>query len=186
MDRILAHLAQFFISLGGPGLLLLSALDSSFLFFPLGNDLLMVLMTVHQPQRMLYYALMSSAGSALGCFITDALSRKGGQAGLEGRVSQRRLKYVQTRVEKNGSLFLILAALMPPPFPFTLFVIVAAALQFPRFKLLGIVAATRVVRFLLEGWLAIHFGSGMLRVAKEPLVQGIILSIVVKIGRAHV
>jgi membrane protein YqaA with SNARE-associated domain len=179
MHQILAHLAHFFISLGGLGLLLLAILDSSFLFLPLGNDLLLVLMTTQHPEKMVYYAFMSAAGSTIGCLLTDLLSRKGGKEGLKGRVSERRLIYVQSRVEKHAGLFLAFAALMPPPFPFTVFVIVASALDYPRAKLLGIIVGTRAARFLIEGALAVHFGRHILAIAGSPTVQGVILVIVV-------
>lgn len=178
MHQVLTHLAHFFASLGGVGLLLLGALDSSFLFLPLGNDLLLVLLTVQKPEHMPYYAIMAAAGSLIGCFTTESISRKGGEAGLEGRVSPRRLKYVQGQVTKRAGLMLALAALMPPPFPFTMFVIVAAALQYPRARLLTVVGVARLVRFFIEGYLALHYGKRILELSSTPFVQGIVLAIV--------
>ena len=180
MKSLLLNLAAFFASLGGFGLLLLGVLDSSFfLFMPLGNDLLIVALTARHHARMPYYALMATAGSVLGCLFTDWVSRKGGEMGLETRVSRRTLGYVKRKVEKNAGPALALASLMPPPFPFTPFVIVAAALQYPRRKLLGIIAVARAIRFLIEGLLAIWFGKRILEMAQEPLVQGTIITVVV-------
>ncbi len=179
MKSFLLELAAFFASLGGFGLLLLGVLDSSFLFMPLGNDLLLVALTARHHERMPYYALMASAGSVLGCLFTDWVSRKGGEKGLETRVKGRTLTYVKRKVEKKAGPALALASLMPPPFPFTPFVIVLAALQYPRAKLLGIIAAARAVRFVAEGFLAIRFGRHILEMAKEPLVQGTIIAVVV-------
>jgi membrane protein DedA with SNARE-associated domain len=160
------------------GLLLLGILDSSFLFLPLGNDLLLVGLTARNPQHWFYYVLMASIGSVLGCFFTDVVSRKGGEEGLQKRVSKRRLRYVQAQVEKHGGFALALASLMPPPFPFTPFVIVAAALNYPRFRLLGIIGFFRVIRFSIEALLALHFGPRILKQAQTPLVEGIILGVV--------
>jgi len=178
VHELLLRLAHFFISLGPAGLFLLGALDSSFLFFPLGNDLLVVLFTIHHNERMLEYVCFVTAGSALGCFVTDWLSRKGGKEGLKGRVSPRRLAYVQRQVEKRGWLMLIVAAIMPPPFPFTVFIIVAAALQYPRAKLLGIVVVGRFLRFLTIGALSIRFGRHILQMAKTPAVQIFVLAVI--------
>ena len=66
MHGILWEFARFFAHLGGFGLLLLGILDSSFLFMPLGNDLLVVALTAQRHNRMLYYAAMASAGSVIG------------------------------------------------------------------------------------------------------------------------
>ncbi len=77
-----AHaLFQFFWHLGGPGLLLLGILDSSFLFAPLGNDLLVVALTAHYHSvpRMLYYSVMSTVGSTLGCLLVDVILRPAGE-----------------------------------------------------------------------------------------------------------
>jgi membrane protein YqaA with SNARE-associated domain len=168
----------FFASLGGLGLLLLGILDSSFLFMPLGNDLLIVGLTARNPAHWPYYVLMASAGSVVGCWFTDWVSRKGGEEGLEKRVSKRRLAYVQAQVKKRAGFALALAALMPPPFPFTPFVMVAAALKYPRVRLLGIVGACRVLRFGGEALLAQRYGSRILKGAQTPLIQGIVLGVV--------
>lgn len=178
MHSLLLHLASFFSALGGFGLLLLGILDSSFLFLPLGIDLLMVALTAQHHDRMLYYAAMAAAGSVIGTFTTDWVSRKGGEAGLEGRVSPRRLKYIQGKVEKSAGVALAVSAVAPPGFPYTPVVIVAAALQYPRPRLLSIVVIFRLIRFVIEGLLAVKFGPRILKIAELPVVQHTILAIV--------
>jgi hypothetical protein len=68
---------------------------------------------------------------------------------------------------------------MPPPFPFTPFIIVAAALQYPRRKMLAIVAGCRGFRFAVEGSLALIYGRSIIAMAKSPAVQGFIIALVV-------
>jgi membrane protein YqaA with SNARE-associated domain len=114
----------------------------------------------------------------MGCIITDYVSRKGGEAGLKGRVSETRLAYVQKQVEKRGAIMLAVASLMPPPFPFTVFVMVSAALNYPRLKLLGIIATARLARFVIEGWLAIHYGRHLIEISKAPAFEGVVLTLV--------
>ena len=65
----------------------MGALDSSILFLPFGNDLLVVLLTARKPDRFWLYALAATAGSLIGCTITDWLSRKVGEVGLEKMVN---------------------------------------------------------------------------------------------------
>src|SRR5947208_7539858 len=111
MKQLGHFLFAFFWKLGGPGLLLLGILDSSFLFAPLGNDLLGVAMTARAGTvgAMLYYAAMSTAGSVLGCLLVDVIFRKAGEKGLEKHLSKKRLAYVKRKVEKNAVWALILA-----------------------------------------------------------------------------
>lgn len=138
----------------------------------------MVALTANHHERMLYYAVMSALGSVIGCFTTDWVSRKGGEAGLQNRISPRRLKYIQRRVEKSAGVALAFSAVAPPGFPFTPVVIVAAALQYPRVRLLGIIAVFRFVRFAFEGLLAIRFGPRILKIAELPVVQHTIVAVV--------
>jgi membrane protein YqaA with SNARE-associated domain len=176
---VLWDLVQFFAHLGGVGLLLLGILDSSFLFMPLGNDLLVVALTANHHGRMPYYASMASAGSMIGCFLTDLVCRKGGKEGLKKNFSGRSFQYVERKIGNHAGPALALACILPPPFPFTPFIIVMSAMQYPRWKMLGIVAAGRAVRFSVEGVLAIIYGRHILALAKSATLQGTIIALVV-------
>jgi membrane protein YqaA with SNARE-associated domain len=183
MGAIANHLFSFFMRLGGIGLVFLGVLDSSFLFMPLGNDLLIVALTVRSHRMLPVYAALATAGSVLGCLLVDWVSRKRGEEGLERMASPRRLQYVKKKVKDRAGLALAFAALMPPPFPFTLFLAASSALQYPRKKLLSVIAASRLVRFLIVGSLAITFGEEILRLAKTQTVQiAVITLVVVSIG----
>ena len=178
MYSFLWDLARFFAHLGGLGLLLLGILDSSFLFMPLGNDLLVIALTARHHVRMPYYAAMATAGSVIGCFVTDLICRKGGEKGIERHLSSRTVNYIERKIENRAGPALALACIMPPPFPFTPFIIVLAALQYPRAKLLGIVAGGRAVRFYVEGALAILYGRRILQLAKAPALQDVVMALV--------
>lgn len=179
MKTIVHQLFFFFLHLGGPGLLALGLLDSSFLFMPLGNDLLVIAMTSKKHMLMPYYAVMAAAGSVLGCLALDLISRKGGEKSIEKLLPPRRLQYVKKRVKKNAGWALAFASLMPPPFPFTPFVIASAALQYPRKRLLAVIAASRLVRFSIEGVLAIVIGQKIIAFGKSPVVVWGVLVLVV-------
>ncbi|HEX5483093.1 MAG TPA: hypothetical protein VFZ08_10770 [Terriglobia bacterium] len=179
MKTIVHQLFFFFLHLGGPGLLALGLLDSSFLFMPLGNDLLVIAMTSSKHMLMPYYAVMAAAGSVLGCLVLDLISRKQGEKGIEKLLPAKRLQYVKKRVKSNAGWALAFASLMPPPFPFTPFVIASAALQYPRKRLLAVIAAARLVRFSIEGALAILIGEKIIAFGKSPVVVWGVLALVV-------
>jgi membrane protein YqaA with SNARE-associated domain len=180
MKHIARLLFAFFWHLGGPGLALLGILDSSFLFAPLGNDLLVVAMTAHYHSvaRMLYFAAMSTIGSVLGCLLVDVILRRAGEKGLEHYLPRKRIDYVRKRVEKNAVWALVLASIAPPPFPFTPFVMAAAALQYPRMRLLTVTGAARMVRFTALGALALLFGRDILRWAQSEAVQIVLVGLI--------
>jgi membrane protein YqaA with SNARE-associated domain len=179
--RFASHLFVVLIKLGGVGLLILGVLDSSYLVAPWGNDLLLVAITTRHPQvlYMTYLSVMSTAGSVLGCLLLDVTIRPLGEKGLEKFLPARRVKRVKEKVGKNAGRAVAVASLAPPPFPFTAFVMAAAALQYSRAKLLAIVAATRLARFLIVGALAIRFGRRILQWAKLPLVQGFLIALII-------
>ena len=178
--RFTAALFAFVLKFGGPGLLVLGILDSSYLFIPWGNDLLLIAMTAHYRSvpHMLYYAAMSAVGSTLGCLLIDLTVRPLGARGLERHVSERRLKKVLAKIRANAGRALAIASLAPPPFPFTPFVMAAAALQYSRKRLLLVIGTTRMVRFTLFGILALRFGDGILKWAKNPVVQGFLIGLI--------
>lgn len=177
-----AHaLFAFVLKFGGWGLLVLGILDSSFLFAPWGNDLLVVAMTARYPndEKMLYYAAMSTVGSVLGCLLLDVTMRPLGAHGLEKYIPARKLKRVKNKVEHNAGQTLAVASLVPPPFPFTIFVIAAAALQYSRARLLGVIGVTRMLRFTLLGILALRYGTKILRWSRNPVAQGVVIGLIV-------
>jgi membrane protein YqaA with SNARE-associated domain len=174
-------LLVFFWHFGGIGLLVLGILDSSFLFAPLGNDLLVVAATArtHSVPLMLYYSAMSSVGSVLGCLLIDVIFRRAGEHELEKHMPRRRLDVFRRKITDNAAWALVVASIAPPPFPFTLFVMAASALQYPRKRLLIVVGAARMVRFTALGGLALVFGKRILRLAESSVVQAILIGLIV-------
>jgi membrane protein YqaA with SNARE-associated domain len=171
----------FILKFGGLGLLALGILDSSFLFAPWGNDLLLIVLVSREqrPLAMLYYAVMSTIGSVIGCLILDLIFRKAGEQGLNKHLPRKRLDYVKKKVNQNAGWALAVASLAPPPFPFTPFVMVASALEYPRRKLLTLIGVTRMVRFTIDGVLALMFGHRILAWAKNSVVEVLVLALTV-------
>jgi len=163
---------------GGLGLLTLGAFDSSPLVLPFGNDLLVLALSARHHDRMVYYAIMATLGSLIGCLVTDWLSRKGGER-LKKASLGKILGSVQSLVKKNAAWTLFSAALLPPPFPFTAVVAAAAAFNYPRNKLLSYVGVGRLIRFLIEGALAIHYGRWIIRQAKSPILEDTMIVLIV-------
>ena len=150
----------FFRRLGLFGLLLMSILDSSFLFLPFGNDLLLIALISSQSRAWNWFAyvLVSAVGSVVGVLLLDLLMRKTGEKGLKRFVSKRRLDKLRERISQNAGLTVFFATVLPPPFPFTPVIMTASALQVPRRKLLSLVFVGRLIRFTLEALLALYFG----------------------------
>jgi len=175
---IIHTIARGLFHAGGLGLLTLGAFDSSPLVVPFGNDLLVLALSARYHQRVLYYVAMATAGSLIGCLMTDWISRKS-ESGQKKLVSGKHLQYIRKLVEKHAGWTLVVASLMPPPFPFTVFVAAAAAFRYPRIKLLSFVGAGRFMRFAIEGALAIHYGRWIIKQAESPLLEHVMIAVIV-------
>jgi membrane protein YqaA with SNARE-associated domain len=175
---VIHTVARALFHAGGLGLLTLGAFDSSPLVVPMGNDLLVLALCARYHQRVLYYVAMATAGSLIGCFATDWISRKS-EGGLKMFASGKQLDYIRKQVEKRAAWTLVGASLLPPPFPFTAFVAAAAAFRYPRTKLLGFVGIGRLARFTIEAALAIHYGRWIIRQAESPWFEHVMIALVV-------
>jgi membrane protein YqaA with SNARE-associated domain len=173
--RYLGHLAYH---AGIAGLLVVGFLDSSFLILPFGNDVLLIALSARHHNLVVYYALAATVGSVLGCWITVWLSAKGEES-IRKRVSSKRLNFLEKKVEKHAGWALAFASVMPPPFPFTTFVAVAAAFDYPRKRLLAIIGAMRFVRFAVEGYLGVHYGTHILRFLNSRQMEYVVVPLIV-------
>jgi membrane protein YqaA with SNARE-associated domain len=175
---IIRIIARALFRAGGLGILTLGAFDSSPLIVPFGNDLLVLALSARYHDRMLYYAVMATLGSLIGCFATDWVSRKGGTQ-LKKIASRKRLGNMQEYVQHHAAGMLVAASILPPPFPFTAIVAAAAAFKYPRNKLFSFVGAGRFARFVIEGALAIHYGRWIIRQARSPILEDVMIALIV-------
>ncbi len=177
MKGLLVWIQGFALSWGGPGLLLIGFLDSSFLSLPEVNDLLVVFMVTQQKHLLLYYALMATIGSVLGCLALYAVARKGGEAFLRKRFKASHIDRGLRLYQKYGLLVVIVPALLPPPAPFKIFVLLAGVAQVPVWQFLTTVFIARFTRYFGEGLLAVWYGDKAGAFIKEHTAEaGLILA----------
>jgi membrane protein YqaA with SNARE-associated domain len=146
-----------------PGVVLLAALDSSVIFFlPLGIDFGIIILAARKPELFWLYALLATVGSVLGAALTFWIGRKVGEHGLARFVKPSRLERVQQRVGNSAALSVAALGMIPPPFPFTAFVLTSGACRVNAWTFLVTLGAVRAVRFIAEAALAAHYGRGIL------------------------
>jgi len=159
MSRFVDWIKGFALAWGGPGLFVIGFLDSSFLSFPELNDLLLMGMVMHHPHRLLYYVLMATLGSVLGCLVLYLIARKGGEAFVRKRFHERHVERGLKLFQKYGLLVVIVPALLPPPAPFKIFVLLAGIAEVPLVQFVAAVFIARFVRYGGEGLLAMLYGQ---------------------------
>src|SRR5215510_3327431 len=171
---------DFFRRIGALGLFLLGVFDSSFLFLPFGNDLLLIALVSggRRPWRWVIYTLAAALGSVVGVALLDLVMRKAGEEGLEKFVGPKRLERLKGKIEKRGGWAVFFAALLPPPFPFTAATAAASALQMARRGILTAVFAGRLVRFTAESLLALYFGPRLLHYLRSDYVEYLVYGLI--------
>lgn len=133
-------------------------LDSAFIPLPTGADALMILLTIAHPQWMILYAALATLGSAIGCVILYSISKRAGSRALR-KFSPEKQKRVKDWIDRYDMLSMLVASLMPPPFPFKLFVITAGVFRFSLMRFTIAIVVGRLFRFLLEGYFASRYGE---------------------------
>src|SRR5262249_61213931 len=160
--------------LGAPGLFLISFLDSSILTFPVINDLLLIELSIEHPARMPLYAFMAAVGSVLGCGLLYFIARKGGEAFFHRKAGDRAAA-IRHWVEQNGFIGVLMAALLPPPTPFKIFVFAAAVFEVPFWSFTTAIALARAIRYFGMGYLAIRYGNDALPFLKSHKFEASIM-----------
>ena len=167
------------------GLFSISFLDSSFVPLPVFNDLALILLASQHPSRAPIYALGSTAGSVLGCYLLFAISRRGGKY-LWRKATPRAVARAVHWLERNDFVALLVASLLPPPAPLKLFVLTAGVLQVNPLHFVAARLIGRGLRFAADAWLGARYGAqaeaylkanmGWASLAAVALVVGITLA----------
>ena len=185
MARFTAAIEAFALSIGGPGLFIIAFLDSSFLSFPEVNDLLIVLLVINHPERMVFYATMSTLGSIAGCLALYFVGRKGGDALVRKRFKGGTVERAADLMRKYGAMALIVPALLPPPAPFKIFVLMGGVANIPLKTFIWSIGLGRGVRYFGEGILAVLYGQRALDYIHENgRLVGLVLGLLVLAGGA--
>ena len=144
---------QWLERLGGVGLILLGLADNSVIPLPGSMDALTIVLSAHQKNWWPYYSAMATIGAVVGGYATYALGRKGGKEALEKKISQKRAQKLYKGFAKGGFWSLFIPALIPPPFPYSPFLLAAGALEYPRRWFFTAVALGRGLRYFALGYL---------------------------------
>ncbi len=159
MSGILATIQDWASELGGIGLFIIALLDSSFLSFPQVNDVLIILLSTKYPERMPYYAGMTTLGSLIGCYLLYFVARRGGEVFIRKRFKGRYVDRAIALYQKHGLLAVVVPSLLPPPVPFKVFVLLAGAASVSPVRFGVAVAIGRSIRYFGQGYLAVLYGE---------------------------
>ncbi|HZP49330.1 MAG TPA: VTT domain-containing protein [Vicinamibacterales bacterium] len=142
------------------GVIVLAALDSTLFFsLPFGIDAAVVLLSARLHGLAWLVPLLATGGSIAGAWLTFWMGEKIGEKGLDRFVDEGRLEKIHRKVKESGAIALAVLDFIPPPFPFTAFVLAAGALEVDRLTFFLTLAIVRIVRFGIEAALAVVYGN---------------------------
>jgi len=175
----LAKFSHFLASFGPFGLLTIAFLDSLMIPMPGGVDGVLMLLAASKPSWMLIYVAAAMIGSTAGSVGLYRISRRAGHRALR-RFSESKQKRVKDLIDRYDVLSVLVASVMPPPFPLKVFIVSAGVFRLNLLRFTIAIAAGRTFRYLLEGYLAARYGEQ----AKELLARyypsiGIILAVLI-------
>jgi len=145
--------------LGGLGLILLGFADNSLIPMPGSMDALTIILSAHQKGWWAYYAAMATVGAILGGYATYALGVKSTEAALEKRLPKAKAERFYRLFNKYGFWSLFVPALLPPPVPYSPFLLVAGALKYSKRNFLIAVGTARALRYFLLAWLGSKYSQ---------------------------
>ena len=169
--KFFTPLLQFLFRIGYFGPFVMGILDSSFLIFPFGNDLVVVGMVAQHHEGLPWYVLSAACGSTIGALLLAMVSRKLGEDGIRRIAGDARYERLKKRIGQRSGIAVAVAGLAPPPFPFTTVITAVSALGYPIWKTLMINFFARGARFIVLGILALKFGRHVLRIAQTAAFE---------------
>ena len=141
----------------------IAAVDAAFLGLPL--DPVVAGYIYNDRSRFLLYALMASAGSAIGSLVIYGIGYSGGELLLRKRISGPRFDKIRSSFERREFWALMIPSMLPPPAPFKLFVLSAGVFEMHFTHFLLAIFSGRMVRFLVLSLLTLFFGPHVVNFA---------------------
>ena len=160
------NLKAALIGFGALGIFLIALMDAAFIPMPGGPDVVVISLSIATPALMPLYVFAAMAGSTLGSLILYFVGVKGGETVLK-KFSEEKRRKVQKALDKYDIWAMLVAAVMPPPFPFKIFVLSAGAFKMKLWRFVVAMILGRGFRFILEGYLAVRYGDQATEILKH-------------------
>jgi membrane protein YqaA with SNARE-associated domain len=166
--QLFEKISQALLAYGWAGVFVIALLDSAFVPMPSGPDLLLILgVSLNgSTSAVVSYVIAATIGSTIGCTLLYLMARRAGQIALKP-VSLERREYIQGMLGRYDALAIVVASLMPPPFPFKAFILSAGVFKFKLGRMIVALLFGRTIRYLILALLALYFGESTIGMIKK-------------------
>jgi membrane protein YqaA with SNARE-associated domain len=179
MSELIHTIEEWLMEYGIFGLFFVSFADSS--FFPIPPDVLLIPMGISNPDRVIWYAFITTVASVLGAILGWFIGKKLGRPVLRYIISEERIQKVENYFNKYGPVAILIAGFTPIPYKvFTIFAGITKV-QLKTLIIWSIIG--RGARFFLEAALIMVLGAQARPFIEEnfgmlTLIGGILIVIV--------
>lgn len=163
---------DFWINLGALGLFIVAFIES--IFFPIPPDVILIPLALSSPENSLYFAFITTLGSALGSIVGFYLGKFLGNALLLKFFKKEQVEKAKQIFTKHGGFGIFIAGFSP--IPYKVFTILSGIMNYDVKKLFIIALISRGLRFFAEGIIILHFGVDALKLLSENFEIAIIIS----------
>jgi membrane protein YqaA with SNARE-associated domain len=157
-----------FRHLGALGLFPLAIFDSSPVPTFGGPDILTAILAASHRNPWYEYAVVATAGSVIGAYLTFRIARRAGSPYLRNRFGNRKLSTVLAFFDKWGTNALAVSSAVPFPFPTTLFFAAAGASKYSSGRFVTVVTICRGARYTAIAIVADHYGRRFIHLLRHP------------------
>lgn len=159
MESLASWFQETLLPWGHWGILLLSTLDASVLPMPQVIDLAVMAACALRPELAWAFALAATVGSTAGTMVIWGVARGGRMATSPDSALSGRLAWAEELLERRGAFALLIAAVLPAPFPLKVVVLAAGYLQMPATSMLVGIGTGRLLRFGSQAIIAAVWGE---------------------------
>lgn len=142
-------------------------LDSAFVPLAQSVDVLIAVCAATSPGSAYLAALLGTAGSTLGSLTLYSISRRGGRALLERRLTPEKVERIRGQMRRYGALALALPTMIPAPLPMRPMVVAAGAFRMGVIRFVAVIAAARAVRYFMIAYVAVNYGEAAVSYLNE-------------------
>jgi membrane protein YqaA with SNARE-associated domain len=147
---------------------------------PLGSDALVIVLASTRGEIFWVFPPLVTVLSLVGAALTYWVGRSAGEIGLPRLVAPRHLDRMKSTVQKVGAGGLAAAAVLPPPFPLTPFVLTCGALDLDRARFFLVFGMMRLIRFTAVALLVRQYGDRVRQFLESQQLQtGVIVLVLV-------
>jgi membrane protein YqaA with SNARE-associated domain len=166
MKGFFLRIKDWLIGFGAFGVFGIALLDAALIPIPGGPDAVVMTLSHLNHAMMPVYVLAAVLGSTLGCLVPYWIGRASGEAALR-KFSAEKRERANRLIARYDVWAMLVGAVLPPPFPFKIFLITAGIFRMSLWRFLVALAAGRSLRFVLEGVLAVRYGAQAMEIFRH-------------------